>query len=221
MITSFNDTGGEPAVRGFLHAPDTPNGDGIVLAHGAGSNCQSKSLVEMAHALSAIGFEVLRIDLPFRQARPHGPPFPSGAAKDREGIRRALTLMRAKVRGRVFAGGHSYGGRQTTILASEEPGEADGLLLLSYPLHPPGKPNQLRTEHFSKLTKPAFFIHGARDPFATTDEMKTALTLLSAPHKLMEVEGAGHDLKPKKGSGDLYNRIATGFRDFIDSPRSN
>lgn len=220
MVTPFNDANGEPAVRGFLHVPDTASSDGIVLAHGAGSNSQSKGLVDMANALCAAGFKVLRIDLPFRQARPHGPPFPSGAAKDREGIRRALNVLRTKVSGRLFAGGHSYGGRQTTMLASEDSQLVDGLLLLSYPLHAPGKPDQPRTSHFPKISAPALFVHGTRDPFATTEEMKTALTLLPAPHRLMEVEGAGHDLKPKKSSGDLQNRIAAEFRGFMDSQGS-
>lgn len=220
MVTPFNDANGEPAVRGFLDVPDTPNGDGIVLAHGAGSNSQSKSLVEMANALSAIGFEVVRIDLPFRQARPHGPPFPSGATKDRDGIRRALTVLRGRVHGRLFAGGHSYGGRQATMLLSEDAELADGLLLLSYPLHAPGKPEQLRTAHFPKIAVPALFVHGTRDPFGTTDEMTGAVRLLAGPHKLMEVDGVGHDLKPRGGSGDLYNRIAAEFRAFVDGARS-
>jgi uncharacterized protein len=216
MVTPFTDANGEPAVRGFLHVPNTASGDGIVLSHGAGSNSQSKVLLAMAEALSGSGFEVLRIDLPFRQERPHGPPFPSSASKDRDGIRRALMLLRSRVNGRVFAGGHSYGGRQTTILVSEEPQLAEGVLLLSYPLHPPGKPNQLRTSHFPKLTRPAFFAHGTRDPFGSTEEMRSALKLISGSHSLMDVEGAGHDLRPQKRSSDLHSQIASEFQLFID-----
>jgi len=74
----------------------------------------------------------------------------------------------------VFLGGHSYGGRQTSMLIAEEPGLADGLLLLSYPLHPPRKPGELRTKHFPELRKAAFFVHGTRDPFGTIKEMKAA-----------------------------------------------
>lgn len=215
MVAPFTDTHGEPAVRGFLHVPDAASGDGIVLSHGAGSNSQSKVLVAMADALSESGFEVLTIDLPFRQERPHGPPFPSSASKDRDGIRRALLLLRSRVKGRIFVGGHSYGGRQTTILVSEEPQLAEGLLLLSYPLHPPGKPNQLRTSHFAKLTRPAFFVHGTRDPFGSIDEMRSALELISGSHTLMQVEG-GHDLLAKKRSCDFHSQIAREFQLFID-----
>src|SRR5690242_16725381 len=157
MSISLVDFKSEPAVRGFLHVPPQPNGDAVVLTHGAGADCQSKLLVQISEALAASGFSVLRFDLPFRLARPHGPPSPGSAARDRDGIRQAVAAMRDKTKGRVFMGGHSYGGRQASMLASEDPQLVDGLLLLSYPLHPPRKPEQLRTGHFPKLVTPAFF----------------------------------------------------------------
>jgi uncharacterized protein len=75
----------------------------------------------------------------------------------------------------MFLGGHSYGGRQASMLAAEEPDLAAGLLLLSYPLHPPRRPARLRTAHFPKLTTPALFVHGTRDPFGSMDEMRAAV----------------------------------------------
>jgi hypothetical protein len=122
--------------------------------------------------------------------------------------------MKEKTQGRLFLGGHSYGGRQATLLVSAEPGLADGLLLLSYPLHPPRVADQLRTRHFPKLTKPAFFVHGTRDPFGTIPEMKSALELIPALHTLVEVEGAGHDLLSKGADGELPRRIAEEFQTF-------
>ena len=86
-IERILDTATEPAVRGYLHRPESPNGDALILAHGAGSNAQSPLLVAVAGAFTDAGLTVLRIDLPFRQTRPHGPPFPAAAAKDRQGIR--------------------------------------------------------------------------------------------------------------------------------------
>jgi predicted alpha/beta-hydrolase family hydrolase len=83
------------------------------------------------------------------------------------------------------------------MLAAEDPAVADTLLLLSYPLHPPRRPEQLRTAHFPKLLTPAVFIHGSRDPFGTIEEMRSALALIPARTELVEVEGAGHDLKSK------------------------
>ena len=215
MARRFEERGGGTAVRGWMHEPERGNGDGIALTHGAGANCESKLLVAMAHAFEDAGFVVLRFDLPFRQERPHGPPRFGSAERDREGIRRAIEVMREKVRGRVFVGGHSYGGRQASMLIVEEPELAEGLLLLSYPLHPPRKPEELRTAHFVKLARPAFFVHGTRDPFASTAEMKEAMGLIRAPHELMEMEGAGHDLVGRGEAGELAERIVEGFRAFV------
>jgi predicted alpha/beta-hydrolase family hydrolase len=194
MIEPFADG----QVRGFLHRPDQPSGNAIALSHGAGSNCQAPLLVAVAKQFEAAGFTVLRCDLPFRQARPSGPPSPGGAAADREGLRAAAAALRKIAGVRVFLGGHSYGGRQATMLAASDPGAAEGLLLLSYPLHPPRRPTELRTAHFPKLTTPAVFVHGSRDPFGTPDEMREALALIPAITTLVEIESAGHDLKSGK-----------------------
>jgi predicted alpha/beta-hydrolase family hydrolase len=205
----------DPTVRGFMHAPSQPSHGAIVLTHGAGANCQSKLLIEMSDAFAAAGFNVLRFDLPFRSERPTGPPRPGSAARDREGLRRAVALMKERARGPIFLGGHSYGGRQSTILLSEDSQLVDGLLLLSYPLHPPRKPSQLRTSHFPKLSKPALFVHGTRDPFGTIPEIKSALKLIPASHALLEVDGAGHDLLIKKNLGELPTRVVSEFQTFV------
>jgi uncharacterized protein len=214
MSTRFVDESAEPAVHGFLEVPEQANGDGIALAHGAGSNCQAKLLIEVSEALGARGFTVLRFDLPFRVARPTGPPRPGSAERDRAGIRRAGELLKAKIRGRLFLGGHSYGGRQASMLAAEEPGGIDGLLLLSYPLHAPKKPMEQRTKHFPEWSRPAFFAHGTRDPFGSIAEMQVALELIRAPHVLLPIEGAGHDLLAKKASSNVPRQIAEAFTAF-------
>jgi len=151
-------------------------------------------LVALANAFAEDGIEVIRYDLPFRQDRPHGPPRPADAARDREGLREQILKLRAKNPEQVWLGGQSYGGRQASMLAAETPGLADRLLLLSYPLHPPGKPERLRTAHFSQLQMPVLFVHGSRDPFGSLDELKTALPLIPAKTQLLEMEGVGHDL---------------------------
>jgi uncharacterized protein len=205
----------EPHVRGFLHEPSQPDGNALVLTHGAGANCNSKLLTALADAFADAGLLVLRCDLPFRQTRPFGPPFPALAARDRDGLRRAVEILRHKASGRIFLGGHSYGGRQATMLAAEHPDLVAGLLLLSYPLHPPRKAAQLRTAHFPQLKTPALFVHGARDPFGSHAEMRTALALLPGRHMLLEVEGAGHELLGKKKEDDLPVRIVQAFQKFI------
>lgn len=196
------------AVAGILHRPARPNANGIVLTHGAGSNANAPLLAALARAFAEQGYTVLRYDLPFRLRRPKGPPFPAQAAEDREGVRRAAAAMRALVSGSVVAGGHSYGGRQTAMAAAEDPALARSLLLLSYPLHPPDKPAQLRTSFFGELRTPALFVHGTRDAFGSPGELRAALALIPAATDLLAVEGAGHDLKGAPAfAGEMLTRM--------------
>lgn len=211
MITSFD----EPGVHGFLHRPATPSGDGLVLTHGAGANCQSPLLIALAAEFCASGLTVLRYDLPFRQARPHGPPMRGSAERDQAGIAQASVSLKKLVPGRVFAGGHSYGGRQTTMLAASQPDLINGLLLLSYPLHPPKAPTQLRTTHFPNLRTPALFVHGIRDGFGTIAEMTQALQLIPAKTKLMPIESAGHELLSKRNEKLFPQTIVTAFKQMF------
>ena len=185
---------GRPAVRGFLHRPASPARDGLVLTHGAGGNSSAKALVALGIAFAEAGLSVLRCDLPYRQERPKGSPFPSGAKRDREGLRQAVSELRWILPGRVYLGGQSYGGRQASLLLAEEPGLADGLLLVSYPLHPPGRAKELRTAHFPALRAPTVFAHGSQDPFGSIEELETARASIPGPTTLLAIEGAGHGL---------------------------
>jgi predicted alpha/beta-hydrolase family hydrolase len=197
-IREFVDNAADPKVRGFVHLPDTPNGDGIVLTHSAGSNAQAPLLIAMAETFSSNGFTVLRCDLPYRQARSFGPPGPGDAARDRAGLKNALAAVRKMNVASLFLGGHSYGGRQSSMLCAELSKEAPALvaalLLLSYPLHPPRKPEQQRTQHLPDLYTPTLFVQGTRDPFASIAEMERTLKMIPAKTKLLPIEGAGHDL---------------------------
>lgn len=215
----FTDVCVEPFVRGLLHRPANPNGDGLVLTHGAGSNCQAPLLIALAETFSDAGFTVLRCDLPYRQDRPYGPPGPGDAKRDRAGLKNALAALKPQARGRIFLGGHSYGGRQSSMLCAEDPEEAAGLLLLSYPLHPPRKPEQLRTQHFFTLRTPALFVEGTRDPFGSIAEIEQALKLIPAKTKLLKVEGAGHDLgfKGKTRREELLTSVMKEFEAFFVS----
>lgn len=176
----------EQDVCGHLH--DATGDLSIVLSHGAGSNCESKLIVAIAEAFAAAGVRALRIDLPFRRKRASGAPHPSVQEADRDGIRAAARWLG----GRMLLGGHSYGGRMSSMVAAEDSGVAEGLLLMSYPLHPPGKPEQLRNAHFPALRTPTLFVHGTRDPFGTPDELRAAMPALG---ELMLFERSGHELK--------------------------
>jgi predicted alpha/beta-hydrolase family hydrolase len=202
-------------VRGILHRPDLPAGDAIALTHGAGSNCQAPLLQRLARTFAQAGLLVLRYDLPFRQQRPKGPPFPAVAARDREGVVQAVKALRAMTAGRIFAGGHSYGGRQTAMAASEHPAMADALLLLSYPLHPPAKPAQLRTAFFPDLRTPALFVHGSDDPFGSLEELRAAIALIPAATELVGVQQSAHSLT---GAGERGDEVLKKLRTLAGCP---
>ena len=213
--TRFLDLSQQPPVDGFLQDPVQAAGAALILTHGAGADCGSKLLVSVAEAFVQQGFLVLRCNLPFRQQRPHGPPSPGSAERDREGLKRAVQVIKAKMAGRIFLGGHSYGGRQASILAADTPELVTGLLLLSYPLHPPRRPDQLRTAHFPRLTTPVQFVHGSRDPFASVQELHSAISVIPARHATYEVEDAGHELLGRKNEATLPAAIAKTFISFI------
>jgi uncharacterized protein len=188
------------SVRGFLHEPQETPRAVIALFHGAGSNCASPLLIAAAEAFREAGWLAFRGDLPYRQERPTGPPR-GNSARDREGIRRAAQELRAIAPGvPLCLAGHSYGGRQCSMLAAEDAKVADALLLLSYPLHPPREPDKPRTGHFPELRTPAVFVHGTRDPFGSIAELEIALRLIPAQTKLIPIEGAPHGLPPSVAS---------------------
>ncbi len=206
---------GQQPVRGFLHVPATPSGDGLVLTHSASADCASPLLVGLANVFAGAGVTVLRCDLPFRQLRSHGPPPRGSAERDQEGLRRAAEVVRRAVSGRVFLGGHSYGGRQATMLVAGSPALVEGLLLLSYPLHPPRRRTELRTAHFPNLRTPALFVHGTRDGFGSVEEMTAALQLIPARTRLVPIEGAGHSLVTPRNRETFAAAVLSSFRAFF------
>jgi uncharacterized protein len=213
----FIDTSVDPQVRGFIHRAATPQGDGLLLAHGAGSNSRAPLLVAIAEEFARAGVTVLRCDLPYRQNRSFGPPRPGDAVRDREGLKSAVAVFRKLVPERMFLGGHSYGGRQSTMLCADQPGLVEGLILLSYPLHPPRKPEQLRIQHLPRLQTPALFVHGTRDPFGSPEEMESALRLIPVKTRLLRIDSAGHDLgfKATTKLDEVPINVLKEFREFF------
>jgi predicted alpha/beta-hydrolase family hydrolase len=216
-IRDFSDNAVDPKIRGFLHVPGNPNGNGLVLTHGAGSSAAAPLLVALAETFSISGFTVLRCDLPYRQSRSFGPPGPGDAARDRAGLKNALAALRKTISRRLFLGGHSYGGRQSSMLCAEDPTLVSALLLLSYPLHPPRKPEQQRTQHLPDLRTPTLFVQGTRDPFGSIAELERALKMIPAKTKLFVIEGAGHDLgfKGKAKRGTLPHQVLSEITELL------
>jgi len=185
----------KPGISGWLHKQEKIKA-AMLLSHGAGGNCDAPLMVSVAEAFAEAGYCVFRWNLPFRQLRLRGAPGGSGE-RDREGIRQAAHELRGLAPAvSLYLAGQSYGGRQSSMVAAEEAGAAEVLLLLSYPLHPPGKPTQLRVEHFPALRVPTLFVHGTRDPFGSVDELRDAIKLIPAAARLQIVEGAGHGVPP-------------------------
>ena len=184
------------AIAGIGHEPDGEPVGVVVLTHGAGGSRESALLKKICDEWARRGWLAVRYNLPYRRRRPKGPPSGS-AAKDQAGIVEAVELVRTMADGPVVAGGHSYGGRMTSMVVAEGTARIDALTLFSYPLHPPGKPERLRTEHLPRIDVPTVFTHGTSDPFGSIEELQAAAALIPAATEVVEVTGARHDLGSK------------------------
>ncbi|MCK0175645.1 alpha/beta family hydrolase [Mycolicibacterium sp. F2034L] len=183
-------------IAGVAHEPDGIPAGVVVLTHGAGGSRDAPLLVRICDEWARRGWLAVRYNLPYRRRRPKGPPSGSAAA-DRAGVAEAVATVRGLADGPVIAGGHSYGGRMTSMAVADDHVAPDVLTLFSYPLHPPGKPDRLRTEHLPRITMPTVFTHGTSDPFGGIEEVRDAARLVAAPTEVVEVTGARHDLASK------------------------
>lgn len=183
-------------IAGTAHEPDGTPAGVVALTHGAGGSRESPMLKALCDEWARRGWLAVRYNLPYRRRRPKGPPSGSSAT-DIAGIVEAVAVVRRLADGPVIAGGHSYGGRLTSMAVADGL-ELDVLTLFSYPLHPPGKPERARTEHLPRITVPTVFTHGTADPFGTLDEIRSAAALINAATTIVEVTGARHDLGSKK-----------------------
>lgn len=184
-------------IAGIAHPPDDVAHGVVALTHGAGGDRDSALLQQICDEWARRGWLAIRYNLPYRRRRPKGPPSGS-AAGDRAGIVEAITVCRGLADGPLIVGGHSYGGRQTSMVVAESDSpRVDVLTLFSYPVHPPGKPERPRTEHLPDIQVPTVFTHGTADPFGTPAEVRDAAALIAAPVEVVEITGARHDLRSK------------------------
>ena len=164
---------------------------GILLTHGAGSDRTHSSLVSIEKKMAPL--PVKRINFPYRKAGRH---FPDRAPKLIDSIVEASESMSKKYGLKpadLLLGGRSMGGRMCSMAVAEGL-PASGLILISYPLHPPKKPENLRIEHFNKVDIPCLFISGDKDPFGSKTEFKKHLKKIRGPVTTKWFEGARHDL---------------------------
>jgi predicted alpha/beta-hydrolase family hydrolase len=184
-------------IAGVAHEPAGTAKGVVMLTHGAGGSRESPLLTKICDEWAGRGWLAVRYNLPYRRLRPKGPPRTGAAESDQAGVVQAIELGRTLIEGPVIAGGHSYGGRMTSMVVADSAAPLDVLTLFSYPLHPPGKPERARTEHLPRITVPTVFTHGTADPFGTIDELRPAAALISASTEIVEVTGARQDLGSK------------------------
>jgi predicted alpha/beta-hydrolase family hydrolase len=196
-----------------------PAEEGVVFvcAHGAGGNMDDRSVVSTANALRARGFGVVRFNFLYKEKK-SGRPDPMPKLKDCYSA--VVEKVRAEVAPRtLIIGGRSMGGRAASMLAAD--GFAcDGLLLLAYPLHPPGTPDQLRDAHLPAIKVPVVCFNGTRDPFCTPALMEGVLQRLGSNWEMHWVEGADHSFHVPKSSGKtdagVMNEIADGAKSWLE-----
>ena len=175
----------------------------VLLAHGAGADMHAAALTAVADALADAKVPSLRFNFPYKAAGRRGPDRPPVlAAAVRESA--AELARRTKLPpDRLVLGGRSMGGRICSLVVADDtdPLPALGLVLLGYPLHPPGKPETLRVEHFPRITVPCLFVSGTRDAFGTPDELHTHVRAIKGRTEWHWIESADHGFKPLKSSG--------------------
>jgi predicted alpha/beta-hydrolase family hydrolase len=191
--------GGEETSAVF-EPPADDSGDGVIFvcAHGAGGNLNDRGIVQTANALRARGLGVVRFNFLYKEKK-SGRPDPMPRLK--ECYAAVLARARQELKPQtLIIGGRSMGGRAASMLAADG-FECDGLLLLAYPLHPPGKPEQLRDAHLPAIKVPVICFNGTRDPFCTPSLMEDVLKRLKTDWEMHWVEGADHSFHVPKSSG--------------------
>jgi predicted alpha/beta-hydrolase family hydrolase len=191
---------GDTTVSAAYEDPMTPAGRRAVFvcAHGAGGNMMDRGMLATANALRAQGIGVLRFNFPYKE-RKSGRPDPMPRLK--ETIAAVVDRARAELApDLLIIGGRSMGGRAASMLAAEG-FAADGLLLLAYPLHPAGKPEQLRDAHLPAISMPVLCVNGTRDALCTKSIMDDVLTRVGANWTMHWEEGADHSFHVLKSSG--------------------
>jgi predicted alpha/beta-hydrolase family hydrolase len=191
---------GQGSVTALHYEPKAPSGTMIVLAHGAGAGQEHPWMVGMATGLAERGLRVLTFNFPYIESGRRTP--------DRTELligcfRAAVAHARQELAGRgaLFIGGKSLGGRMASHLAAEGEAGIAGLVCLGYPLHPPGRPDQLRISHLPQIKIPVLIVQGSRDAFGTPDEIRKHVTGIRL--ELEVVEGGDHSFKqPKKIAPD-------------------
>ncbi len=220
MFHSFQiDLGGDERVSGRVYPRQArPIGATLLLAHGAGADQTSAFMVVFADALAARGLDVVTFNFPYTEKRRRVPdPQPRLEACYRAAIERASGGVTGIPQQPLIIGGKSLGGRIASHVASTRASDDPlvGLVFLGYPLHPPGKPRQLRSAHLPAIDVPVLIVQGSRDAFGSPDEIRAAFAPLGDRATLFVVEGGDHSLKVARRSAEPQDRVYAAVQDEI------
>jgi hypothetical protein len=196
-------------------AKSKPAGVTLILGHGAGAGQTSGFMVSFATALAARGIETVTFNFAYME---QGRRLPDSKEKLEACYRAVIEAVarRKGARGRLAIGGKSMGGRIASQVAAAGAPQVAGLVLLGYPLHPPGKKDQLRDKHLAEIEAPMLFVQGSRDAFGTPPELQPILKKLKVPAELYEVAGGDHSFKVLKSAGVPQEDVYKAIQDRID-----
>jgi predicted alpha/beta-hydrolase family hydrolase len=187
----------------------------LILGHGAGAGQTSGFMVSFATALAARGIETVTFNFLYME---QGRRLPDSNDKLEACYRAVIDTVahRKTGRGRLAIGGKSMGGRIASQVAAAGASAVAGLVFLGYPLHPPGKKDQLRAKHLSQINAPMLFAQGSRDAFGTPEELRPILKKLKPPAELYVIEGGDHSFKVLKRAGVAQEDVYKAVQDRID-----
>lgn len=196
--------GADETVAAFDPPATDANGSVVLCAHGAGGHMNDRSVLAVRDALCTRGFGVVRFNFLYKTKGSSRPdPMPRLIDCYQAVIDRTRKELQPK---RLIIGGRSMGGRAGSMLVSEG-AACDGLLLLAYPLHPPGQLHKLRDAHLPSITAPVLCINGTRDPFSDRQLMEQVLSRLGANWQMHWVDGADHSFHVLKSSGRTDGQV--------------
>jgi hypothetical protein len=194
-------------------APNADTSTVFVCAHGAGGNMADKSMIAVTRALAARGLSTVRFNFLYKEKRSSRPdPMPKLKDTTTAVVERARAELDPRT---LIIGGRSMGGRAASMLAADG-FDCSGLLLLAYPLHPPGKPDQLRDAHLPSIRVPVLCVNGTRDPFCTPELMKRVLERVTTPWEMLWLDGADHSFHVLKSSGKTDAQVMTEVADAAE-----
>jgi predicted alpha/beta-hydrolase family hydrolase len=197
-----------------IEVPGLGAGVVFVCAHGAGGSMNDRGLLSTARTLRSRGIGVVRFNFLYRE-KGSGRPDPMPRLK--ECVAAVVARARKEVQPRtLIIGGRSMGGRAASMLAADG-FECDALLLLAYPLHPPGQPEKLRDAHLPAIRVPVICFNGTRDPFCRRDLMETALKTVKTKWEMRWLEGADHSFHVPKTSGRTDGEVLIEIGNFAEA----